>query len=142
MIMKKQTVSVLKQAVSTFDKLLIIAEKEFDALWQRAIEREREIENRKKATAVIYCDANHDGQACVMCLAEQEACCREYCTRENLEILRVFREESESASTPSQFDEMQKYLREQGNKICFVVGHSAEGRYVLKNKDASTNASG
>jgi predicted adenine nucleotide alpha hydrolase (AANH) superfamily ATPase len=119
--MKKNDTSVLKQAVSTFDKLLIIAEKKFDALWQRAIEREREIENRKKATAVIYVEANHNkGKACEDCLDLREEFCREYCTRENLEVLRVFRETSESPDIPSQFDEIQKFI-EQHKDISFLV---------------------
>lgn len=101
-------------------KVVASIEKKLDSLWQRAIEREREIENKKKAIAVIYCEANHKGKACEDCLDLREEFCREYCTRENLEVLRVFRETSESPGIPSQFDEIQKFI-EQHKEISFLV---------------------
>ena len=88
---------------------------------------------KKKETAVIYCNANYAGQACEQCLDKQEKCCREYCARENLEVLRVFREISESTRPSSQFDEMQKFIEEHGEEISFIVDHSIDGKIVLKN---------
>lgn len=96
---------------------------------------------QKKIGAVIYCDSNHEGQASEVCLDEQEACCRKYCAGENLEVLRVFRETSESRKTPSQFDEMDKFLTEHGKDGSFLVVHSTEGRRIYKLVDESVHVS-
>lgn len=95
---------------------------------------------QKKIGAVIYCDSNHEGQACEGCLDNQEACCREYCAGENLEVLRVFRETSESRKTPSQFDEMDKFLTKHGKDGLFLVVHSMEGRRIYNLVDESVHA--
>lgn len=95
---------------------------------------------KKKIGAVIYCDSNHEGQACEGCLDKQEACCREYCDGENLEVLRVFRETSESSKTSSQFDEMDKFLTEHGKDGTFLVAHSTEGRRIYNLVDESAHA--
>lgn len=95
---------------------------------------------QKKVGAVIYLDSNVDGRACEKCLDQQEACCREYCAGENLDVLRVFRETSESRKTLSQFDEMDKFLTEHGKDGLFLVVHSMEGRRIYKLVDENAHA--
>ena len=73
--------------------------------------------------AVIYVRVSSEEQVQNLSLGTQEAICREYCGRNNIEVDRVFVEKGESAKTVdrTEFQAMLEYCRHNKGRVQFVV---------------------
>jgi site-specific DNA recombinase len=80
----------------------------------------------QKTGAVIYCRVSTKEQQQNLSLASQEKTCREYCDRNGLEIIRLFKE-AESAKTVNrtQFQEMLEFCELEHKRIVAVVFYDA-----------------
>ena len=76
--------------------------------------------------AVIYCRVSTTEQAQNLSLSTQQRLCREYCTREGLEVARVFVEEGESAKSLQRpvFLELLAFCQQNKGRIQAVVVYS------------------
>ena len=76
--------------------------------------------------AVVYVRVSSARQVENFSLGVQEQACRDYCRRQGWEVLRVFREQGESARTAdrTQLNELLNYCRENKRSIPAVVVHA------------------
>ena len=86
--------------------------------------------------AVIYCRVSTKDQVENFSLATQEKACRDYCTRNNFVVDKVFVEEGESAKTANrtQFQKMLAYCRENKGRVGRVVVY-AVNRFARSSHD-------
>ena len=77
----------------------------------------------QKTNAVIYCRVSTEEQVENLSLSTQEQRCIGYCSQKGWPILRIFREEGESAKTSqrTEFQEMLRFCNDQKNGVGFVV---------------------
>ena len=84
--------------------------------------------------AVIYCRVSTKEQVQNLSLGTQETRCVDFCTRNGWEVLRIFRDEGESAKTTdrTKFKEMLAFCKSKQNAVNFVVVHdlSRFSRYM------------
>lgn len=75
------------------------------------------------SAAVIYTRVSSEEQVSNLSLDVQERACREYCARQGWEVIRVYREEGESARTAdrTQLKAMLADLRRRPGRVAFVV---------------------
>ncbi len=88
------------------------------------------------ATAVIYTRVSSKDQLQGYSLESQEKVCREFAAKHNLEVLKVFREEGESAKTAdrTQLRIMMKYCERNRNKIGKLIIYKVD-RLARNNED-------
>jgi len=95
----------------------------------------------EKKQAVIYARVSTKDQVENFSLGTQEKLAREYCLKSGWEVVKVFREEGESAKTVNRpkFKEMLEYCSKNKDKVGYVVVHSlsrfarkADGHFSIR----------
>jgi site-specific DNA recombinase len=83
---------------------------------------------------LIYVRVSSPEQVRNLSLATQEEVCRDYCQHEGIEVVRVFREEGESAKTAdrTQLNAMLMYCRQ--SKVDYVVVYAVD-RFTRRTRD-------